>query len=117
MLPVLRGYYPREFDRYFEPFAGSAAVYFDLDGSGLASMAARSCSPTSTTIWSASITSLCGRLDEVIDVLRGFDQAHRADPAAHYYRVRDAGSTRSVVRCARNTRDGGSTTRRSWRRC
>ncbi len=90
MLPVLRGYYPREFDRYIEPFAGSAAVYFDLDGSGR--LDGR---PVVLADVNDDLVGLyhvvCGRLDEVIDVLRGFDQGHRADPAAHYYSVRDAG--------------------------
>jgi DNA adenine methylase len=34
LLPVLRRYYPTEFDRYIEPFVGSGAVFFDMHASG-----------------------------------------------------------------------------------
>ena len=30
LLPVLRRFYPSDFARYFEPFVGSGAVFFDL---------------------------------------------------------------------------------------
>ncbi len=35
LLPVLREFYPSAFDRYFEPFLGSGAVFFDLYSRGL----------------------------------------------------------------------------------
>jgi DNA adenine methylase len=34
LLPHLRQFYPRAFNRYIEPFFGSGAVFFDLHGSG-----------------------------------------------------------------------------------
>ena len=34
LLPALRRFYPEQFGRYFEPFVGSGAVFFDLTGSG-----------------------------------------------------------------------------------
>jgi DNA adenine methylase len=35
LLPVLRRFYPDQFGRYFEPFVGSGAVFFDLQGAGV----------------------------------------------------------------------------------
>src|SRR5262245_48923270 len=34
LLPCLRRFYPRSFNRYIEPFFGSGAVFFDLHASG-----------------------------------------------------------------------------------
>ena len=34
LLPQLRRFYPRAFNRYIEPFFGSGAVFFDLHGAG-----------------------------------------------------------------------------------
>ena len=34
LLPALRSFYPESFGRYFEPFVGSGAVFFDLYASG-----------------------------------------------------------------------------------
>ena len=40
LLPELRPFYPRRFDRYFEPFLGSGAVFLDLLQRAAASTAA-----------------------------------------------------------------------------
>src|SRR3979411_885713 len=34
LLPELRRFYPRAFNRYIEPFLGSGAVFFDLQANG-----------------------------------------------------------------------------------
>ena len=36
LLPAFRRFYPREFGTYFEPFVGSGAVFFDLQGAHVA---------------------------------------------------------------------------------
>ena len=41
LLPALRRYYPPEFQTYFEPFLGSAAVFLDLHSRGRLGRGAR----------------------------------------------------------------------------
>jgi len=104
LLPVLRRYYPREFETYFEPFAGSAAVYFDLYSAGLLAGRRAVLSDVNDDLVGLYRT-MRGRLDEIIDALQQFDRDHRTDPGTHYYRVRDEwfNPTRRLLR-ARHTR-------------
>ena len=88
LLPVLRRYYPREFETYFEPFVGSAAVYFDVQGAGLLAGKRVVLADVNDDLIGL-YTTLCARLDEVLAALKELERGHRADPHAHYYRVRD----------------------------
>jgi DNA adenine methylase len=88
LLPALRAHYPSSFGAYYEPFVGSAAVFFDL--------AARGCLADRDVVLADVNGDLVGfyrtvrtRVGETIAVLRGLAQGHAIDPAAHYYRVRD----------------------------
>lgn len=88
LLPVLRRFYPAQFDGYHEPFLGSGAVFFDLVNSGRLHPGR-----TRLTDVNADLIGCCLRLrdqpDEVIASLRRLDEARRRGPEAHYYRVRD----------------------------
>ncbi len=89
LLPALRRFYPSQFDRYFEPFVGSGAVFFDLRASG--QLTGR------RVILTDANPDLIGCYravrDEpapIIDALDGLARGHAADPIAHFYAIRDA---------------------------
>jgi DNA adenine methylase len=88
LLPLIRPFYPHRFGSYFEPFAGSAAVFFDLANSGL--IAGR----TATLIDTNDDLIGCyemvrDRPEEVIDALRDLESAYRSSGEEHFYRIRD----------------------------
>jgi DNA adenine methylase len=88
LLPVLRGFYPGRFDRYWEPFLGSAAVFFDLRARGLLDGHSAIISDTNPDL----IACYCAVRDEPEQVIRELSvlaDAHAASAADHYYDVRD----------------------------
>jgi DNA adenine methylase len=89
LLPTLRAYYPRAFNRYIEPFFGSGAVFFDLHASGrLADRPARLVDDNADLI--SCYRMLTKRTDEVIEELRGLAAGHDRGGSQFYYQVRDA---------------------------
>lgn len=88
LLPRFRTFYPERFGRYFEPFVGSGAVFFDLWNHGLLKGKA-----ATLTDENADLVGCYLRVRDQVDaVLRALDElaAERAhDVAAHYYDVRD----------------------------
>ena len=89
LLPVLRQYYPADFDRYVEPFVGSGAVFFDLYAAGrLEGRRVRLSDVNPDLIGCYRVVR--DDADAVIDALAALDAEHRARGAACYYDVRDA---------------------------
>jgi DNA adenine methylase len=89
LLPELRRFYPREFDRYIEPFFGSGAVFFDLQGRGR--LRGRD------AVLIDSNADLIGCYETVRDApdavtaeLTRLARAHAVGARAHYLAVRDA---------------------------
>jgi DNA adenine methylase len=88
LLPVLRRYYPAEFDRYIEPFVGSGAVFFDLHASGrLIGRSVRLSDLNPDLI--GCYRTVRDDADRVIAALAELDEEHRARGSACYYDVRD----------------------------
>jgi DNA adenine methylase len=88
LLPVLRRFYPARFTRYWEPFLGSAAVFFDLQAHGRLDGRAAILGDTNEDLI-ACYAAVRDRVDEVIDELSALAQGHAKRGAAHYYEVRD----------------------------
>lgn len=88
LLPELRPYYPQRFDRYFEPFVGSGAVFLDLHNRGLLDGRVARLSDINADIIGA-YRMVRDAVDEVIGALRGLESRYRADAAASFYAVRD----------------------------
>ena len=88
LLPALRRFYPEQFGRYFEPFVGSGAVFFDLTGSGRLD--------GHRVYLTDSNTDLVGCYEAVRDhpaeLLTGLERlarGHAADSDEHFYRIRE----------------------------
>jgi DNA adenine methylase len=88
LLPVLRGFYPSSLNRYFEPFVGSGAVFFDLLGLGRLNDR-----PVTLSDDNADLIGCYRRVaDSLEEVLAGLDRlaaGHAAGGRDHYLRVRD----------------------------
>ncbi len=88
LLPVLRRYYPVEFDRYIEPFVGSGAVFFDLYAAGrLEGRRVRLVDVNPDLI--GCYRTVRDDADAVIAALAELDEEHRARGSACYYDVRN----------------------------
>src|SRR5262249_9794718 len=88
LLPQLRRFYPTRIGRYYEPFVGSGAVFFDLWNQGL--LRGR---PATLTDENADLVGCYLRLrdhvDAVVAALEKLAREHAAAGADHYYDVRD----------------------------
>ena len=88
LLPALRPYYPKAFDRYFEPFVGSGAVFLDLHNAGRLEGREARLSDTNADVIG------CYRMvrdaaDAVIGALRIMADGHSVDGRRHFYAIRD----------------------------
>jgi DNA adenine methylase len=88
LLPVLRGFYPPHFKRYWEPFLGSGAVFFDLHARGLLDGRAAFLNDTNADLI-ACYSAVRDETEAVIRELATLADGHAAAGAAHYYDVRD----------------------------
>jgi DNA adenine methylase len=88
LLPELRLFYPRRFDRYFEPFLGSGAVFFDLAASGALEGRDATLSDLNRDVVGC-YAALRSRTSEVVRHLEGLAAGHLRAPERHYYEVRD----------------------------
>ena len=86
LLPVLRRFYPPVIGRYFEPFVGSGAVFFDLASSGALQGAVLSDDNADLI---ACYRRVARSVDQVIAALERLAEAHRVDGRACFLRVRD----------------------------
>ena len=87
LLPVFRPFYPRRFARYFEPFLGSGAVFFDLYGSGRIRGHDVQLSDSNADLIGC-YSEVRDRTESVVDRLERLAAGHRRHGADHYYRVR-----------------------------
>ena len=88
MLPVLRRFYPDPAGRYFEPFLGSGAVFFDLTSRGRLNGHGATLSDDNADLI-ACYRRIRRSVDEVIAVLDRLAADHAARGRACYLQVRD----------------------------
>lgn len=87
LLPAFRAFYPDHFDRYFEPFVGSGAVFFDLYASGRLNGARASltdCNPDLIGCYQM----VRDRTSEVAAALARLARGHESRGREHFYDVR-----------------------------
>jgi DNA adenine methylase len=85
---VLRGIYPGRFDRYWEPFLGSGAVFFDLRARGRLDAHPAILADTNPDLIGC-YSAVRDEPEQVIRELSVLAEAHAASGAEHYYEVRD----------------------------
>jgi DNA adenine methylase len=111
LLPELRRFYPRRFGRYFEPFLGSGAVFFDLAAAGALESREVTLADINPDVVGC-YEALRTRTSALIRHLGGLAATHAEAPVQHYYEVRDGrfNPLRQAVMIRRQT--GGA---RRWR--
>jgi DNA adenine methylase len=88
LLPTLRHYYPARFDRYFEPFLGSGAVFLDCYNQGLLDGKTVHLSDINADVIGCYRT-VRDDVEAVIGALEDLAAGHRDGGSQHFYRVRD----------------------------
>jgi DNA adenine methylase len=88
LLPVLAAHYPTRFNRYFEPFFGSGAVFFDLLSRGLlADVPVRLSDANPDLVGCYRVVR--DSAGKVIEALERLQSEHRRRGSECYYEVRD----------------------------
>jgi DNA adenine methylase len=87
LLPALRAFYPVRFRRYFEPFVGSGAVFFDLHAAGRL-QGRRAVLTDSSPDLIGCYHMVRDRTAEVAQALADLARGHEAAGAEHFYAVR-----------------------------
>ncbi|HUR35723.1 MAG TPA: Dam family site-specific DNA-(adenine-N6)-methyltransferase [Vicinamibacterales bacterium] len=88
VLPVLRRFVPESFRRYFEPFLGSGAVFFDLHATGVLADHDVFLGDTNPDLI-GTYAAVARDGAAVIRKLEALAAAHRSGGRDHYYEVRD----------------------------
>jgi DNA adenine methylase len=87
-LPALRRFYPATFSRYWEPFLGSAAVFFDLHARGCLAGHDVTLTDDNPDLM-ACYRAVRDFPEQVIGELTRLAIGHERDGARHYYEVRN----------------------------
>jgi DNA adenine methylase len=88
LLTELRRFYPQKIARYFEPFVGSGAVFFDLVSQGQIDGVPALLSDANADLIGTYLR-VRDDTDALIDALDRLAKGHGRDGPAHYYKVRD----------------------------
>ena len=87
LLPEIRRFYPRQLERYWEPFAGSGAVFFDLKAAGLLERKPAFLIDNNADLVGCYQT-LRDQVEDVIQTLETLRRRHDRDARQTYYDVR-----------------------------
>jgi DNA adenine methylase len=105
LLPALREFYPAQFNRYWEPFLGSAAVFFDLRAHGLLGRGGAMLIDHNPDLI-ACYRAVRDCPDEVTAELKRLARHHERAGSEGYYETRDRFNRQRVT--LRKSRNGSS---------
>lgn len=88
LLPQIRRFVPPCFERYFEPFLGSGAVFLDLYAHGAIGSRSAVLSDNNADLIGC-YAAIARNVEHVIRELRKLAVAHEAHGDQHYYEIRD----------------------------
>lgn len=88
LLTELRRFYPQSIGKYFEPFVGSGAVFFDLVGQRQMEGVPAILSDANADLIGTYLR-VRDDTDPLIEALETLADGHAREGRAHYYRVRD----------------------------
>jgi DNA adenine methylase len=88
LLPALRRFYPEFTGRYFEPFLGSGAVFFDLVNHGAINGRGATLSDDNADLIGC-YARVGDALPDVVSELETLAAGHSAEGRIHYLRIRD----------------------------
>src|SRR5258708_30646068 len=89
LLPHLRQFVPPSFAGYFEPFLGSAALFFDLHARGIIGSRRVVLGDTNADLI-GTYAAVASQGEAVIRALKKLAAGHAIEEAKHYYEIRDA---------------------------
>lgn len=88
LLPALRRFYPVEFNRYWEPFLGSGAVFFDLEAHGMLRSRSATLADSNPDLI-ACYRAVRDTTEQVIGELSRLARDHQRRGSEHYYDIRN----------------------------
>ncbi len=98
LLPVITNYIPQKFERYFEPFLGGGAVFFNLVSQGRDSK--WFVSDLNSDLVLAYMT-IRDRVKELVSSLELHSTNYTKNPSSYYYKVRESSPKVQIEKVSR----------------
>lgn len=98
LLPIIAKHIPQKFERYFEPFLGGGAVFFNLVTQGRdAKWFVSDLNPDLIL----SYVTIRDKVNELISSLESHSESYFRDPTSYYYKIRESDPKREIERVSR----------------
>ena len=98
LLPIIAKHIPQKFERYFEPFLGGGAVFFNLVSQGRdAKWFVSDLNPDLIL----SYVTIRDKVKELISSLESHSESYFRDPTSYYYKIRESDPKREIERVSR----------------
>ncbi|MDE1830630.1 MAG: DNA adenine methylase [Thaumarchaeota archaeon] len=98
LLPIITKHVPQKFDRYFEPFLGGGAVFFNLVSQG---RDAKWLVSDLNSDLALSYVTIRDRVEELIDALETHSANYFKNPISYYYKIRESNPKGQIDKVSR----------------